>query len=443
MTSGFGTVIAAMATTFFSLSFIFSTTAQEVLGSCIFLFVKHPLDVGDRVDILDKPYIVEHISLLSTVFRNVNDDRLTQVPNNILNSQWVDNLSRANAMHERLVVSVAFGTTFNHISMLREEMEKFVRDKENARDFHPDIDIEVVGLGAMDKLDLRVDIRHKSNWANESVRSQRRSKFMCALVLALRRIPVPAPGAEEAEETKGDGEKGDDPESNFLLIDKLNSQSSASRKSDAVGVSPEGQGQGQSTGIDTGLSTGSVPRRGPSGYSNNTGLSPDDVENFRTPAASPDKQLSKNSSMAVSRGQSMGRRKEGVTSQTESGNPSVPIIPEPVPPPRRPSAQEAYTGAGYDQTQTYPPPQSQQPPYPQPAYPQTYQGYVQQPYAPRPTPAPGHGYEDQPSELPSAMEPYEYPSPITQSPGRQSIDRRPVSRDTQKSRRSPHEEIER
>jgi len=51
VTTGFGTVIAAGATSLLSLSFVFSTTAQEVLGSCIFLFVKHPFDIGDRVDI--------------------------------------------------------------------------------------------------------------------------------------------------------------------------------------------------------------------------------------------------------------------------------------------------------------------------------------------------------------------------------------------------------
>lgn len=34
----------------------------------------------------------------------------------------------------------------------------------------------------------------QSNWANETVRAARRSKFMCALVLALRKIPIYAPG---------------------------------------------------------------------------------------------------------------------------------------------------------------------------------------------------------------------------------------------------------
>lgn len=43
-----GTVVAGAGTVLISLSFVFATTAQEILGSCIFLFVKHPYDVGDR-----------------------------------------------------------------------------------------------------------------------------------------------------------------------------------------------------------------------------------------------------------------------------------------------------------------------------------------------------------------------------------------------------------
>lgn len=154
-----------------------------------------PLRRRDRVDIDNRPYIVERISLLFTIFRCVTDHRLTQVPNAILNTLWIDNLTRATAMHEHLTVSVSFGTTLAHIQSLREEMEFFVRDKENCRDFQPDLEVEVVGLGDdTDRLQLRVDLRHKSNWANESVRAARRSKFMCALVLAMRKLQVRGPG---------------------------------------------------------------------------------------------------------------------------------------------------------------------------------------------------------------------------------------------------------
>jgi small-conductance mechanosensitive channel len=189
------TTLATTGTALLSLSFVFATTAQELLGSCIFLFVKHPYDVGDRVDIGDVQLVVERISLLYTSFRRVKDHKKTQVANIVLNTTWVDNISRSNAMREQVMLYINFDTTLEDIELLRKEMKAFVLDKENARDFQSEIDVEVCGVAEMNKLELKVEIRHKSNWANEAVRAARRSKFMCALVLALRKVPIYGPGA--------------------------------------------------------------------------------------------------------------------------------------------------------------------------------------------------------------------------------------------------------
>lgn len=188
------TTLATAGTALLSLSFVFATTAQEVLGSCIFLFVKHPFDVLDRVDIGDDQLVVKHISLLFTVFKHVTTHKMTQVPNIVLNTMWVQNVSRSDAMREQLSIYIDFGTTLEDVQLLRNEMQAFVTDKENSRDFQPDIDVEITGIAAMDKMELKVEIRHKSNWSNETVRAARRSKFMCALVLALRKIPINGPG---------------------------------------------------------------------------------------------------------------------------------------------------------------------------------------------------------------------------------------------------------
>jgi hypothetical protein len=100
LNKGFGTTLATTGTALLSLSFVFSVSAQEVLGSCIFLFVKHPYDIGDRVDIgtagclNQEQFVVEHISLLFTVFRHVQGTavgRMCQIPNIVLNTLWVRN----------------------------------------------------------------------------------------------------------------------------------------------------------------------------------------------------------------------------------------------------------------------------------------------------------------------------------------------------------------
>lgn len=194
LNQSFTTTLATAGTALLSLSFVFAATAQELLGSCIFLFVKHPYDVGDRVDISGDSLVVERISLLYTMFRRVKDHKRTQVPNIVLNSLWVDNVSRSNAMREQVDLSISFDTTFEDIELLRKEMQDFVLAKENSRDYQPEVEVEVLDVAEMKQLKLKIEIRHKSNWSIESVRAARRSKFMCALVQALRKVPIYAPG---------------------------------------------------------------------------------------------------------------------------------------------------------------------------------------------------------------------------------------------------------
>ncbi|TVY24146.1 putative MscS family protein [Lachnellula hyalina] len=195
--TNFVTMLATAGTTLLSLSFVFAATTQEFLGSCIFLFVKHPYDVGDRIDMVGSSaehLVVEQISLLFTIFKRIDNMKMVQVPNIVLNNLWIENVTRSKAMKEQLDMFISFDTSLEDIELLRQEMESFVRHPDNSRDFQPEITLEATGIGNMDKLQLKVEIRHKSNWSNETVRAARRSKFMCALVLALRKIPIYAPG---------------------------------------------------------------------------------------------------------------------------------------------------------------------------------------------------------------------------------------------------------
>ncbi|KAK4547637.1 hypothetical protein LTR36_000594 [Oleoguttula mirabilis] len=197
LNKSFVTTLATAGTALLSLSFVFSVTCQEILGSCIFVFVKHPFDVGDRVDLGLEQFTVEHISLLFTVFRRVSGahvGRSVQIPNIVLNSLWVENVSRSKAMSEQLEIDVSFDTSFDDLQTLKNELQKFVTDKDNSRDFQPEIELGILGTSDQSKLMLQVEVKHKSNWANETIRQARRSKFMCALVSALRTVPIYAPG---------------------------------------------------------------------------------------------------------------------------------------------------------------------------------------------------------------------------------------------------------
>lgn len=120
--------------------------------------------------------------------------QVVQVPNIQLNNLWIENVTRSKAMKDIVNVNVSYDTSFEDLELLRHELETFVKQPENARDFQPDITIIVNDVGDLDKLSLQITVKHKSNWHNEAVRTARRSKFMCALALALKRIPIYNPG---------------------------------------------------------------------------------------------------------------------------------------------------------------------------------------------------------------------------------------------------------
>jgi small-conductance mechanosensitive channel len=133
-------------------------TAAELFGACILVFIKHPYDIGDRVSINNTELVVDKISLLYTEFCRIDNNALVQIPNNVNNANWIDNITKSKAMKERLTFSVSGGTSFADIEALRKEMEIFVQESENKRDYQPDIDIELISAGDLSKLDLRVEL---------------------------------------------------------------------------------------------------------------------------------------------------------------------------------------------------------------------------------------------------------------------------------------------
>jgi hypothetical protein len=71
-------------TTFTGLAFAIGGTVTEFLACVIFIFIKHPYDVGDRVDINGVQLIVERISLMYSVFRRIDSDKVSDsIPWNV------------------------------------------------------------------------------------------------------------------------------------------------------------------------------------------------------------------------------------------------------------------------------------------------------------------------------------------------------------------------
>ncbi|KAE9973225.1 hypothetical protein EG328_004508 [Venturia inaequalis] len=193
--AGFAKYVLNIGSSIAALSFAIAITVQEFLGSCIFVFVKHPYDVGDRVLINDMHMIVEHISLLYTKFKRLDNNRSVQLANIVNNNNWVENISRSKAMKEQIPISVHAETSFADIEVLKMELSNFALD--NKRDFYPEIEVQINECKDLKQIDLLISICHKSNWTNEPLRLMRRNKFMTAILSSIRSVPIYPAGADK------------------------------------------------------------------------------------------------------------------------------------------------------------------------------------------------------------------------------------------------------
>ncbi|OQE36710.1 hypothetical protein PENCOP_c011G04610 [Penicillium coprophilum] len=191
-------VLTSAGSAILALSWLFSATAQEFLQSVIFVFVKHPFDVGDRVTIygnsgdsgLGDDYFVKEITLLYTEFKKMQG-HVVQAPNSYLNGLFILNQRRSGALAEAVPIIIKYGTTIDQLDALRQRLLEFVRSEK--RDFQNNILTEMRAVTENFSLTLNIVFFYKSNWQNEGLRLQRRNKFICMLMVALQEIGIEGP----------------------------------------------------------------------------------------------------------------------------------------------------------------------------------------------------------------------------------------------------------
>lgn len=181
-----------------ALSWLFSATAQEFLQSVIFVFVKHPFDVGDRVTIYGNTgpamtgddYFVKEIALLYTEFKKM-EGHVVQAPNSYLNTLFILNQRRSGGLAEAVPIIIKFGTSIDQIQMLRDKLLEFV--KREKREYQSNVLTELRSIDEAHSLSLNIVFFFKSNWQNELLRLQRRNKFICAMMIAIQESGIEGP----------------------------------------------------------------------------------------------------------------------------------------------------------------------------------------------------------------------------------------------------------
>lgn len=159
-------VLTSAGSAVLALSWLFSATAQEFLQSVIFVFVKHPFDVGDRVSVygntgaagLGDDYFVKEISLLYTEFKKM-EGHVVQAPNSYLNTLFILNQRRSGGLAEAVPIQIKFGTTLEQIDNLRQRLLSFVQEEK--REYQGKILTELRDVHEVHSLTLNVIFFYK------------------------------------------------------------------------------------------------------------------------------------------------------------------------------------------------------------------------------------------------------------------------------------------
>ncbi|KAM7196962.1 Mechanosensitive ion channel protein 8 [Rhypophila sp. PSN 637] len=179
--------------------FAIGRTVHHFLAGVIFVLFDHPFDIGDRIELWNGnsnnsvSLEVVRQSLLYTVFKRVDNWQEMQVGNEWLQQCRIQNVTRSGANRQAVSMMIDIRTTFKDLTFLRAELEAFLKHPDNKRDYLPNLATNIVNVNELNKLELRIIFTHKTNWSVEPLRAARSQKFMCALVAAVRKIPIMRP----------------------------------------------------------------------------------------------------------------------------------------------------------------------------------------------------------------------------------------------------------
>lgn len=190
--------LASAGSSILGLAWVLQATAQEFLQSIIFVFIKHPFDVGDRVTIYGNTgatltgddYYVTEISLLYTEFKKMQG-HIVQAPNSLLNTVFILNQRRSNGLSDSIPLEMKFGTPGHLIDELKARMLEFVQA--NKRDYQPSIITEMTGFKEVRSCTMNIVFFHKSSFQNELLRLNRHNKFVTELMYQMVQVGIEAP----------------------------------------------------------------------------------------------------------------------------------------------------------------------------------------------------------------------------------------------------------
>ncbi|KAL8524223.1 hypothetical protein ACS0TY_013981 [Phlomoides rotata] len=167
--------------------FMFGNTCKTTFESIIFLFVMHPFDVGDRVEVDGVQMIVEEMNILTTVFLKFDNHKI-YYPNSVLSTKPIHNFYRSPDMGDDIDFCIHISTHADMIVTMKERITRYVNNRSDH--WYPDPMIVMRDVEDMNKLKFSVWLSHKMNHQDMGERWTRRALLVEEMVKTFRDLDI-------------------------------------------------------------------------------------------------------------------------------------------------------------------------------------------------------------------------------------------------------------
>ncbi|KAL8524228.1 hypothetical protein ACS0TY_013986 [Phlomoides rotata] len=167
--------------------FMFGNTCKTTFEAIIFLFVMHPFDVGDRVEVDDVQMIVEEMNILTTVFLKYDNHKI-YYPNSVLCTKPIHNYYRSPDMGDSIDFCIHISTPGDKIATIRERITRYVNNRSDH--WYSDPMIVMRDVEEMNKLKFSIWLSHKMNHQDMGERWTRRALVVEEMVKTFRELDI-------------------------------------------------------------------------------------------------------------------------------------------------------------------------------------------------------------------------------------------------------------
>ncbi|KAG8378009.1 hypothetical protein BUALT_Bualt08G0093500 [Buddleja alternifolia] len=167
--------------------FMFGNTCKTTFEAIIFLFVMHPFDVGDRIELDGVQMVVEEMNILTTVFLKFDNHKI-YYPNSVLSTKPIFNYYRSPEMGDAIDFCIHIATPPEKIALMKERITRYVDNRSDH--WQPSPAIVMRDVEDMNRLKFSVWLSHRMNHQDMGERWARRALLVEEMVKIFRELDI-------------------------------------------------------------------------------------------------------------------------------------------------------------------------------------------------------------------------------------------------------------